>query len=101
MARSLVARAFVAATRAQPVWREGVETDNGNWILDVHGMSLTEPLVLDLELNQTPGVVSVGLVARRPAARLIAAAAPPPRLCPRPRAAPRNPAPHNPQHATT
>lgn len=67
MARSLVARAIVAATGAQPVWREGVVTDNGNWILDVHGLSITEPLVLERELNQIPGVVSVGLFARRPA----------------------------------
>jgi ribose 5-phosphate isomerase A len=67
MARSLVARAIVAATGAQPVWRQGVVTDNGNWILDVHGLAITEPLVLERELNQIPGVVSVGLFARRPA----------------------------------
>ncbi len=67
MARSLVARAIVAATGAQPVWREGVVTDNGNWILDVHGLAISEPLVLERELNQIPGVVSVGLFARRPA----------------------------------
>jgi ribose 5-phosphate isomerase A len=67
MARSLVARAILAATGAQPVWRQGVVTDNGNWILDVHGLAITEPLVLERELNQIPGVVSVGLFARRPA----------------------------------
>jgi ribose 5-phosphate isomerase A len=67
MARSLVARAIVAATGAQPVWRQGVVTDNVNWILDVHGLAITEPLVLERELNQIPGVVSVGLFARRPA----------------------------------
>jgi len=67
MARSLVAREIVAATGAQPVWREGVVTDNGNWILDVHGLAISEPLVLERELNQIPGVVSVGLFARRPA----------------------------------
>ncbi|WP_417474558.1 ribose-5-phosphate isomerase RpiA [Luteimonas mephitis] len=67
MARSLVAREIVAATGAQPVWREGVVTDNGNWILDVHGLAISEPLVLERELNQVPGVVSVGLFARRPA----------------------------------
>lgn len=77
MARSLVARAIVAATGAQPVWREGVQTDNGNWILDVHGLSITEPLVLERELNQIPGVVSVGLFARRPADVVIVGGEPP------------------------
>ncbi|MGV8931502.1 MAG: ribose-5-phosphate isomerase RpiA [Luteimonas sp.] len=65
MARSLVARAIVSTTNGQPVWREGVVTDNGNWILDVHGLSISDPLALELALNQLPGVVSVGLFARR------------------------------------
>ena len=77
MARSLVARAIVAMTGAQPVWREGVVTDNGNWILDVHGLRITEPLVLERELNQVPGVVSVGLFARRPADIVIVGTQPP------------------------
>jgi len=77
MARSLVAREIVAATGAQPVWREGVVTDNGNWILDVHGLRITEPLVLERELNQVPGVVSVGLFARRPADIVIVGTEPP------------------------
>ncbi|MEO6065634.1 MAG: ribose-5-phosphate isomerase RpiA [Lysobacterales bacterium] len=65
MARSLVARRIVALTGGQPVWREGVITDNGNWVLDLHGLSITDPVALELELNQVPGVVSVGLFARR------------------------------------
>lgn len=77
MARSLAAREIVAATGAQPVWREGVVTDNGNWILDVHGLRITEPLVLERELNQIPGVVSVGLFARRPADIVIVGTEPP------------------------
>ena len=77
MARSMVARAIMAATGAQPVWREGVETDNGNWILDVHGLAIREPLVLERELNQIPGVVSVGLFARRPADVVIVGGEPP------------------------
>ncbi len=77
MARSLVARAIVAATGAQPVWRQGVVTDNGNWILDIHGLAITEPLVLERELNQIPGVVSVGLFARRPADVVIVGTEPP------------------------
>jgi len=67
MARSLVARAIVSMTVGQPVWREGVTTDNGNWILDIHGLSITDPVALEQSLNQVPGVVSVGLFARRPA----------------------------------
>ncbi len=67
MARSLVARRIVALTGGQPVWRDGVVTDNGNWVLDVHGLSITDPVALELELNQVPGIVSVGLFARRPA----------------------------------
>lgn len=67
MARSLVARELVAMTGGQPVWREGVTTDNGNWILDVHGLRITDPVALESAINQLPGVVSVGLFARRPA----------------------------------
>ena len=71
MARSLVAREIVAATGAQPVWREGVVTDNGNWILDVHHWQITDPVALENDLNQIPGVVTVGLFARRPADKVI------------------------------
>ncbi len=67
MARSLVARAVLDGTGGQPVWRQGTTTDNGNWILDVHGLSIIDPVALERELNQIPGVVSVGLFARRPA----------------------------------
>lgn len=71
MARSLVARRIVALTGGQPVWRDGVVTDNGNWLLDVHGLSIIDPVGLERELEQLPGVVSVGLFARRPADVLI------------------------------
>ena len=67
MARSLVAREIVACTGAHPVWRQGVQTDNGNWVLDIHGLAISDPVALERELNQIPGVVSVGLFARRPA----------------------------------
>jgi ribose 5-phosphate isomerase A len=77
MARSLVAREIVTATAGQPVWREGVVTDNGNWVLDVHGLSITDPVILERELNQIPGVVSVGLFARRPADVVIVGGEPP------------------------
>jgi ribose 5-phosphate isomerase A len=66
MARALVARQL-AARGGRPVWREGFVTDNGNHILDVHGLSITAPVVLEHELNQITGVVTVGLFAARPA----------------------------------
>ena len=66
MARSLVAREIVRLG-GRPVLREGAVTDNGNVILDVHGLSITEPAGLESELNQLPGVVTNGLFARRPA----------------------------------
>jgi len=66
MARSLVAREVVTLG-GQPIWREGTVTDNGNWILDVHNWRITDPVSLERDLNQIPGVVTVGLFARRPA----------------------------------
>lgn len=66
MARSLVGREIVKRG-GKPVWRDGVTTDNGNWIIDVHGWRITDPAALEAELNQLAGVVSVGLFARRPA----------------------------------
>lgn len=65
MARSLVARRILDDTGGQPVWRQGTTTDNGNWILDIHGLTIKDPVSLERELNQIPGVVSVGLFARR------------------------------------
>jgi ribose 5-phosphate isomerase A len=66
MARSFVAREIVKRG-GTPVWRDGVMTDNGNVILDVHGWQITDPVALETELNQITGVVCVGLFARRPA----------------------------------
>ena len=77
MARSLVAREILALTSGQPVWREGVTTDNGNWVLDVHGLSIVDPVALETALNQLPGVVSVGLFARRAADVVIVGGEPP------------------------
>lgn len=64
MARSGVARELVAIG-GQPVWRDGLVTDNGNLILDVHGLTIVDPLGLERDLNQIPGVVCVGLFAQR------------------------------------
>ena len=66
MARSHVARALVRLG-GQPVWRDGCVTDNGNWILDVHGLRIDAPVDLEREINQLAGVVTVGLFAQRPA----------------------------------
>ena len=65
MARSLVAREILAQTGGQPVWREGVVTDNGNAVLDIHNLRIADPVALEAALNQIPGVVCVGLFARR------------------------------------
>ncbi len=66
MARSMVARELVKRG-GQPVYREGFTTDNGNDILDVHNMVIMEPVKLEQDLNDIPGVVTVGLFAKRPA----------------------------------
>ncbi len=70
MARSHVARELVKLG-GDPVYRDGVVTDNGNIILDIHNLEIMEPSKLETELNQITGVVTNGLFARRPADVLI------------------------------
>ena len=70
MARSYVARQIVKLG-GHPVWRERFVTDNGNQILDVHHLSLVDPLAAEHTFNQIAGVVTVGLFAQRPADILI------------------------------
>lgn len=70
MARSYAAREIVARG-GQPVWREQCVTDNGNQILDVHGLKILDPPSLERDLNQIAGVVTVGLFAQRPADLLL------------------------------
>ncbi|MFT4198648.1 MAG: ribose-5-phosphate isomerase RpiA [Pseudoxanthomonas sp.] len=77
MARSLVAREIVALTGGQPVWRDGVVTDNGNVVLDVHHLAIADPVAMETALNQISGVVSVGLFARRRADVVIVGGQPP------------------------
>jgi ribose 5-phosphate isomerase A len=76
MARSFVARELVKLG-GHPEWRmkndKAVVTDNGNWILDVHGMSIENPPLLETEINQIPGVVTNGIFARRGADVLLLA----------------------------
>jgi ribose 5-phosphate isomerase A len=66
MARTLVA-GRLTTIGGRPVLRAGYVTDNGNQILDVHGLAITDPVALETALNQIPGVVTVGLFAQRPA----------------------------------
>jgi len=72
MAQTFVARNLLKL-RAQPIWREGFVTDNGNHILDVHELNISNPLEMETRLNQIPGVLTVGIFAHRPADILLIA----------------------------
>lgn len=64
MARSYVARAL-SKLGGQPIYREGMVTDNGNVIIDVHQLKILDPKELETKINQIPGVVTNGLFAHR------------------------------------
>ena len=64
MARSWVARQAIRLG-GQPMWREGFVTDNGNEIIDVRNLDITDAAALENAFNQIPGVVTVGLFAHR------------------------------------
>lgn len=66
MARSYVGRELVKLG-GDPAYRHGIETDNGNCIIDVHGLHIDDPVFLESAVNQITGVVTVGLFAQRPA----------------------------------
>ncbi|NDU79822.1 MAG: ribose-5-phosphate isomerase RpiA [Ferrovum sp.] len=66
MARNYVAREIVKLG-GRPVWREQTVTDNGNHILDVHQMDLSNPVEQEAQLTSLTGVVTCGLFAKRPA----------------------------------
>ena len=66
MARNQVARKL-NALGGHARWRDALVTDNGNHILDVHGLKITDPVALEEAINQIVGVVSNGIFARRPA----------------------------------
>lgn len=70
MARSYVARELLKLG-GQPRLREGFTTDNGNVILDVHGLRIMNPVELESQMNQIVGIVTNGLFARRPADMLL------------------------------
>ncbi|UQB42683.1 ribose-5-phosphate isomerase RpiA [Thiomicrospira microaerophila] len=65
MARSYVAREIVKRFGGEPVLRDGFITDNGNVILDIHGLKITDPVAMETEINQIVGVVTNGLFACR------------------------------------
>ena len=64
MAAAQVARRFAPAAAAQATLRAGVITDNGQPLLDVRGLAIADPLAMETEINQWPGVVTVGIFAR-------------------------------------
>jgi ribose 5-phosphate isomerase A len=70
MARRYVMREL-AEFGGRPQWRQGVVTDNGNHIVDVHGLSIAAPVATEAALNQIAGVVTIGLFAARPADLMI------------------------------
>lgn len=72
MAQAFVARQLLKL-RGQPIWRENFVTENGNHILDVHNLTISNPLETETRLNQFPGVLTVGIFSHRPADVLLIA----------------------------
>ena len=70
VARALVAREMVKMG-GNPVLRQGFTTDNGNVILDIHNLTIMNPVEMEDRINRIPGVVTNGLFAIRPADVLI------------------------------
>lgn len=66
MAQEFVARKLLKL-RANPVWREGFVTDNGNHIIDVQDLAIPNPVEMETRLNQIPGILTVGIFANRAA----------------------------------
>jgi ribose 5-phosphate isomerase A len=66
MAQEYVTRQLMKM-RGRPIWREGFVTDNGNHILDVHNLQISNPLEMEARIDRIPGVLSVGIFAQRPA----------------------------------
>lgn len=67
MAAAQVMRRFATTFGGQASLREGVTTDNGNVIVDVRGLQITDPMSMETEVNQWPGVVTVGIFGRHKA----------------------------------
>lgn len=67
MSRSYVARQVMSKFGGQPEWRENFITDNGNQIIDIHNLDISDPVAMEKEINDIPGVITVGLFAIKPA----------------------------------
>jgi ribose 5-phosphate isomerase A len=72
MARSWVSKQMIRAG-GQPIWRDGFVTDHGNHIIDVHNLTISNPVEMEQRFNEIAGVVTVGIFARRPADVLLVA----------------------------
>ena len=72
MAQEFIVRKLMKM-RVQPIWRDGFVTDNGNHILDVHGLQIANPIEMEARLNRIPGIVTVGIFAHRGADILLIA----------------------------
>jgi ribose 5-phosphate isomerase A len=72
MARSYVSRQFVK-NRGQPILRQDFITDNGNEVIDIYNLQITNPVEMENRFNQIPGIVTVGIFAQRPADRILMA----------------------------
>jgi len=72
MAQEFVSRRLLKM-RGNPLWREGFVTDNGNHILDVEDLQVSNPIEMEARINRIPGVVTVGIFADRPADILLIA----------------------------
>ncbi len=70
MAQSYIGREIVKMG-GKPVLREGFTTDNGNIIIDIHNMEISNPIKMEADFNKLAGLVTVGLFASRPADVLI------------------------------
>ncbi len=73
MAQEFVSRRLLKM-RGHPIWREGFITDNGNHILDVEDLQISNPVEMEARINRIPGVITVGIFADRPADILLIAA---------------------------
>jgi len=72
MAQEFIVRKLLKM-RVQPIWRDGFVTDNGNHILDIHGLQIANPIEMEARLNRIPGIVTVGIFAHRAADILLIA----------------------------
>jgi len=72
MARSYVSRQFVK-NRGQPILRQDFITDNGNEVIDIYNLQITNPVEMENRFNQIPGIVTVGIFAQRPADKILMA----------------------------